>query len=451
MEAAQIETKRKKKRKDHSPYVEPDSEATEIETKKMKKRKHHISEIETQLESETQFETKEKERESVQATIQVIQGHQDKTAPLVGYFSSRFDPQKNDASVRVFRKKDKRFELVVSPNGSNVDFVGSSHPEEAETGQSCSHYCLGVLDKETRMLKIVPIASEKIFRLVPRVRSLDKSENEPSSLSKEEVPKDMAIRRRVLTESFGTNKSMARDKKSEILKQKEDPQFQEVMDQKIQAVPINKEALKSATAPSAGRNIPPHDTSATTVEEAYPLDKIILNHDWKHLYDIYELVDDGKEVSSESYPTFVCNRIQKYKEIEDQAEKEKIACILSYITHLIKFKDQNSMDGHKLAKYHKFPSFIRQKLVLMFCDAESNRLSVEKNALLISYVLVLTLFCDGFRSDFSDIAKDLRLNSSELRSHYGNLGCKIVRENKSSLATLSVPLEFPKLGQRRRR
>jgi len=123
-------------------------------------------------------------------------------------------------------------------------------------------------------------------------------------------------------------------------------------------------------------------------------------------------------------------------------EKKRLSCIFSYITHLLKFKDQHSMDGAASARNHQFPSIIRQKFFEMF-NPETRRLSVDKIDLLISYVLVLTLYADDFRTFPADVSNDLRMNPATVKSHYRNLGCKMEREKNKYLVTLSVPLEFP--------
>lgn len=125
--------------------------------------------------------------------------------------------------------------------------------------------------------------------------------------------------------------------------------------------------------------------------------------------------------------------------------------ILSYITHLIRFKDRHSMDGVSSAKHHKLPSLLSQKFATMFASSEDKRIPDEKRNLLISYVLVLSLFVDDFRSDPSDIARDLRMNPVSLRTHYEYLGCKFVRENQMLIATLSLPLQFQTNKRKRRR
>lgn len=51
--------------------------------------------------------------------------------------------------------------MVVSPTGSNVDFVGTNYSGEATAGQQC-RYAVGVFDKEAQTLKIVPVACDKV-------------------------------------------------------------------------------------------------------------------------------------------------------------------------------------------------------------------------------------------------------------------------------------------------
>ncbi|KAK1357328.1 hypothetical protein POM88_050584 [Heracleum sosnowskyi] len=90
----------------------------------------------------------------------------DKISPLVGYFPTNFDPFKDSgdsSEVNVYQnvKRSSRFQVVVKPRGSEVNFVGTNYSGEAAAPQLCT-YALGVLDKDTQTLKIVPITSNKI-------------------------------------------------------------------------------------------------------------------------------------------------------------------------------------------------------------------------------------------------------------------------------------------------
>lgn len=137
--------------------------------------------------------------------------------------------------------------------------------------------------------------------------------------------------------------------------------------------------------------------------------------------------------------------------LQDETEKQKVSCVLSLLTHFVKFKDMNSMVGFDSAKDHRFPGIIRQKCKSLFKDHESDKIPIDKINLLIRYVLVLSLHVDKFKTDPEDIAKDLRVSKVDLRKQFVNLGCKFERDNTVLLATLPVPLEFPQVMRKRRR
>lgn len=402
--------------------------------------------------------SKKKKKTKLNVTIQTQNEQPGKLAPLVGYFPSGFDPTNNGSNpgnppdIRVYRnqKRAKRLELVVSPNGSNVDFVGTNYSGEAAAGRMCS-YALGVLDKETKKLKIVPIAANKIFRLEPRVRTTQKPDKEPVTPAKAELTVAERVEQlNSLTNLYGTKTAIKQARKATLLRPSEDADTHQGIDKLLQETAIDKEALTS-TAADASRTIPPHDLSATTPERAYPLEKIILKGEWDYLKDILELLQNGKEINLYNYPSFVCNRVSRLDVIEDEAEKMRRFGILSYITHLVNFKDQHSLDGFSSSKQHKIPSMLKQKFSKMFVDSDKGRLSDEKIGSLVSYVLVLTMFIDEFETDFVDIARDLKMSAMKLRPYLENLGCQFKTKNKVTMAILPVPLKFPTLRKRRRR
>ncbi|KAL6218105.1 hypothetical protein ACLB2K_011322 [Fragaria x ananassa] len=324
-------------------------------------------------------------------------------APLVGYFPSGFDPDPNSTNVGVFRHKQRggtRLQLVVTPeNEAKVDFVATSYAGEAQAGEYCS-YGLGIFDKATRTLKIVPIANNK-------------------------------------------------NKKMQMLKRENDPDAHNDLDIIKQCMTTTEDLLEASEGHMV-RNTPPFNASATTPQEAYPLDKIISTGEWKFLQDIHKPLKGESEL-----PQFVRNRIHKLQQIEDEDKKNKLTCIFSYIMHLIKFNDLHSKERQGIssekassAKAHRFPGIIRDKFASMF-DAVSGSLSTEKRNLLISYVLVLTLFGDEFQISLTDIATDLRMKSPDLRKHYEALGCKVSKKNNLLTVTLPVPLQFPSLKRKR--
>ena len=146
----------KKKKEDTQPQTPVEEEDEEYIEKKKKKSK--------------------KKKEEIDVKIETMREHPEKISPIIGYFPSGFDPLKDRAvhgqdeesdsqqhRVKVYRhvKRNNRLQMVVSPNGSQVDFVGTSYLGEATAPQVCT-YALGVLDKETQTLKIIPVAANKV-------------------------------------------------------------------------------------------------------------------------------------------------------------------------------------------------------------------------------------------------------------------------------------------------
>jgi DNA-directed RNA polymerase I subunit RPA49 len=380
-----------------------------------------------------------------------------KLSPLVGYFPTGFNPYGGDIQpkVGVFRhqRRSTRLELVVNSNCSNgVDFVGTNYLGEATAAQVCT-YALGVLDKVTNSLKMVPIAGNKIFRLEPKIASAGVTDNNESPEITKEKPTMQETIEKIndLTQRYSTKKTINKVKKNKSLRQEQDAKSQAMLEEQLRNEEINEKAFETAGNEGEGRNIPPYDLSATSPEKAYSLDKIILKGEWDYLVDILHLSQEGDQLNPELYPSFVIRRVYKLDQIKDEEIKQRLACMLSYITHLVKFKDKHSMDGFASAKHHKIPNIFSVKFSEMFGNSDSKRLADEKRDLIISYILVLTLFVDDFRTDPSDIAKDLRMSNVQLRPHWEQLGCKIFKEEKADMVKLSVPLKFQTLRRKRRR
>lgn len=148
------EKERRKKKKTTTPLEEEQELA------------HKYREIEDGNQSKAEEEPK------LDVKIQTLGENPDKLSPVLGYFPSGYDPLEHqrkggeseaEVKVKLYRnvKMTKRMELVVSPVGSSVDFVGTNYSGEATAPQLCT-YGLGVLDKSTQTLRIVPVAGNKV-------------------------------------------------------------------------------------------------------------------------------------------------------------------------------------------------------------------------------------------------------------------------------------------------
>ncbi|KAL4179717.1 hypothetical protein AMTRI_Chr13g88690 [Amborella trichopoda] len=433
---------------------------------------------------------RERKRKKLKVELDVAEALDSYIAPCVGYFPSGFDPlrhNKNDGELKIkaYRAvpnyKSWCMQVVVSPEGSNVDFVGTNYTGEAAVSQSCS-YALGVLDKEKQILTVVPIAGDKVFRMEPRVRGLqyeDAVYEEPK-----EVENTPQIKRsdkiRNLTLNFGTRQAKHSSmKRAAAFMKEEDLGTQEGLEAyvsevgKSTSVMTKTEALYQATK-QVVRNIPPYDTEATTPDKAYLLDKIISPNEWAELSDVMELVEVGScgasalkfKMQNDYYPCFVRNRVGNIKKVHDIEEKKKLACIFSYITHLLEFlalQTENELlrrllkaqsqaiydlgeEGKKIfGAGFRIPGMVLVNFLNTFFADRKEKFTKEKNDMVISYILVLTLFADGFTTDPSDICKDLKMKLPTLRKSYLELGCKLSTAKTGSIVTLPAPLKFPTL------
>lgn len=113
------------------------------------------------------------------------------------------------------------------------------------------------------------------------------------------------------------------NKKYDSLRQNQDPRSEQDLDKSLEDVKINTEALDAGS--TNARNIPFHDMSASAPEKAYPLEKIIEKGEWDYLGDLLNITQ-GSEVTPDDFPIFVCNRVNKLKDI-------KVCILLS--THFI--------------------------------------------------------------------------------------------------------------------
>ncbi|AEE75443.1 unnamed protein product [Arabidopsis thaliana] len=405
-------------------------------------------------------ETEDENEEDKRVTLKVTQVAErpDRISPIVAYFSTGYDPCKVDPKtgkrvhetpkVTVYKHKDdskKRIQVVVSPPGARVEFVGTNYTGEQAAMQT-NTYRVGVFNREAKTLRILPVAHNKIIRLEPRVKAQETNEEEASGSA---VVKELEELKTGERDRYNTKKAVTRDKKKRALYMGDDAATQKVLDGKLSELGVNTAALEG-TSSTVARNIPPYNTAATTANEAYPLEKIIEKGDWSFLEDIYWLLQQETEAATEAYPVFVRNRLYRLRDIKDDMKKQTVCGAATLLTHLVKFKDRNSMNGYDSAKDHKMPDIFRQKFNSMFKDSESDRIPVDKINLLISYVLVLSLHVDNFMTDPEDIAKDLRISTVELRKHFLQLGCKFLKQNSTTVATLPTPLNFPEVNRRRR-
>ncbi|KAL8120449.1 uncharacterized protein LOC141724755 isoform X4 [Apium graveolens] len=358
---------------------------------------------------------KRKKNKATDIKIQTLIKQSENISPIVGCCPTCFHPLKESLVHKVQEYENTKFESL-------------SQKQEPVSEKDLEKSLEQNMKLESLSQKQDPILNKDLEKSLEQNTKLE-------FLSQKQDP----ISNKVL------KKSLEQNAKLESLSQKQDPMSNKDLEKSLGQVKEKTKALK-ANGNTSFRNIPFYDKSASTPDKAYPLEKIIEKEEWDCLGDLLNF-PPGAKLTPDAYPIFVCNRVQKLEDIKDESEKRTVAGVLQYITHLIKYKDHHSHEC-KPGKSHKFPSIIEEKFRTIFNEPSSRSLWLKNRKLLISYVLVLTLFVDGYQSDTFDIAKDLRLNIVELKKQYERLGCKIVDDESVLLVTLPAPLESPILNNR---
>ncbi|KAJ7552742.1 hypothetical protein O6H91_06G068500 [Diphasiastrum complanatum] len=320
--------------------------------------------------------------------------------------------------------------------------------------------------------------------------------DEVNEIKEEVTAETLRAKRNLLLTAFGTQRSRLRMQRYErgIVKGEALGNSKEIHNLLLDAsqntsLMTNKEVLAQANA-GVVRNIPPYDISATSPENAYPLDKIITQEDWSSLV-VKELMKAARKQDAEEalrkekgYSNFILNRLHKLRVEGDSKGNERRAHMMLYLQYLLSFfnipqhvlarasdpwgatgmfQDAKAVD---LGSLLGMPPTITAKLLKLFTE---NGKSTSENTfrrhrshehinLLISYILVLGLKIDSFEMDPYDLAVELKMTISQIRPHFLELGSKFetlkptekdtidVNSNKMKYkVTLPVPLQFPKL------
>lgn len=459
---------------------------------------------------------RKKKRRKLDVVMDFLPSQDALSCPFVGYFPSGFDPTQYDArplsknghletglNVSAYqnteRYKTKQYQLVVTPPHGSVDFVGTNYLGEGAMWQP-GNYALGVFDKESQTLKLVPLGGTKVLRMEPRVRGLDYGDSIPEAVPVAPSSKEIMLQKKnLLTSTFGTQKSRVRLNRKERGHVKE-----EALGDKAEigrlfekagtnlSILTSQEALQRVNA-AVTRNIPPHDATATTPDRAYLFNEIITLEEQNSLSDVTSLIaaarnpDKARELCEENlYPDFVIKHLHKLNIENDEEGNTKRAVIMSYIRHLLAFYnlprpliksivdpvgyrgDYNSSKAIDLRSHSNIPNAVAVKILKLFTtidrtrDEEVRIQTVDNRNLLISYILLLGLMLDNYKADPFDLALELKMTISKLKPHYMELGCKYQvlkgkdRPERDSLqrlykVVLRVPLEFPQMTTNTRR
>eukprot|EP00771_Trimastix_marina_P000154 gnl/Trimastix_PCT/1162.p1 GENE.gnl/Trimastix_PCT/1162~~gnl/Trimastix_PCT/1162.p1 ORF type:complete len:503 (-),score=185.04 gnl/Trimastix_PCT/1162:68-1576(-) len=332
-------------------------------------------------------------------------------------------------------------------------------------GARSSSYMLGVMNRKTRRLELVPVPH--IYALKQRIKGED------------DAIKDLDEKLRVeeLTLRFG----------SKVRKQTRQKRIAYSLEDKTistQSSGMSVEALATQTAQQqqesggaeeldeqAVAGVPPHDMEAVHPVNAYPIDRLIppaIRETLPYL-PLINLASNpeilAERAKSNQHSHFVMEHIARLPSRPEE-EQEDAARLLCYITYLWRFYHCHNgliARGAKAVQQHiGAPAPVVKHLLNTFAvrvhttaDLQvSYSLPPRSATKIVLHLVTVALHVDKFETNPQSLAIDLNmaLTNQGILRYYRALGCKIVlrrsmvqgvEKSREHVVTLPVPLKFP--------
>lgn len=207
--------------------------------------------------------------------------------------------------------------------------------------------------------------------------------------------------------------------------------------------------------------LPPFDTNATQLEDAYDLKAILTPMDVKALGTYVaglhkHMQGDADDLQTRHkktpFSSFVLRHLRSLRQMDAKSQKRLMPRV-AYIQALLKLcaMPRRIKDVEKVAKPPLLPLGLLERALQKFREADENgswsQTKFLKDKLLLC-VCVLALGLENYSLDPKLLAGDVGTSVQKLKDLLKELGCvpKIVKENgekSKRLMVLQVPLKFP--------
>ncbi|KAI5119569.1 hypothetical protein M0805_005633 [Coniferiporia weirii] len=356
--------------------------------------------------------------------------------------------------------------IAVAGETDSVEFYSTSESADAAVG---CRYLIGVRNKKTNVLTLRPAPIQIFAR---RVKALKDLAPAPSSSAAERIEQ-----RNTLGETFGTRKAQKairaaeRNKVDVSAMEGVTGHIQDSIDANTKSLPTQDEAKVIA---DSSRHIPPHDVDATSPEDVYKLHDIIPEAEFNAIpiNDILSAKSLEERMSYMPYKRSDWIRQHVSSIFSAPKPNKKQIKIALYIACLIAFRSCasklcNDKEGLQ-QRLEGMPLIIIDGILARFTETLRGSTQVtfttDNQDSLMTHTFALCLHLDGFASDTTLIAADLREPVQKINQYFKLLGCKVEKLSAAETsrlglaaafagnkrAVLHVPLEFPKARIKRR-
>jgi hypothetical protein len=369
--------------------------------------------------------------------------------------SLAFDLHSKEEEGGGSKNKRRKKKLLVVGGNERVDYWGK--PNEAL--DYCRYY-VGLRDPNSEEVVLYPTTQPITMRQQVSAGPVEGDEQ----MADQEMT--AAQRRTTLVNEFGSKKKRAAVKSVESNTIRSESvaggrallgALKKSLDKKpaASATGSRKPGLKDAAdiaADEARRAfLPRYDQAAECAAEVYDLSSIVSAEAEEAV--LREARAATTEDAAEEWAqasAHVRQRLPTRPDLGDEAARQQFARLL-FLSYMVSFSKTRASirDIHKDCKDCGIPEFILRGLLISFSQVDTSGAGGDKpvhirtNALkdrLHVHTLCLALILEGCRLDFTTLAKDLGISPQHAGKLLKELGCQV----KGGVATLSVPVEFPR-------
>ncbi len=342
---------------------------------------------------------------------------------------------------------------------------------------------MGILDHTSGEIRIHPI--ESIYHMKCVIEH--QSEKDTALLESSHDGQSTWQRRKDLLSAFGSKKvqrEQARNESNVVdevsvkggaamkkLLEKNASNIQQIEGDK-------KDATFLAMQSTRESYMPPFDLSATTIEEAYPIEKLIPAGDTSELEEQFKSLktelqegtlgqgtsEEGQQPPKELWPNYITSllgRLPKKTDISDKKEyirlKNKIIRIL-YLRNLLLLHSRPTMlKGHDIVKTLStslnIPIGLVNGMLRSFATKEGKntymRDQLQQDKLKM-HIFVLALSLNSYNMRIGRLCEVMNIPSEKAQAYFKELGCVVTappskEKSEGHNAALKAPLVFPKL------
>ncbi|KAG8935193.1 DNA-directed RNA polymerase I subunit rpa49 [Tulasnella sp. 417] len=352
----------------------------------------------------------------------------------------------------------------VRGSSDTVEYMSDQTDVEINYGQA-SQLVVGVYDRTTNTVTLCPTTAHVIER---------SPINPPGSGSApltSPVGLGYHATRAALGQAFGNSK--AKRAIADYEKRTIDPR---AVSMTINAMQDNIGAateLLSAEAQNTSQPVIPVNSSATTVDEVYPLQTVVSTAELSSL-DVDNLLSSPLGKRSALLPTrsiwatSMISRMGSKPSIQELQILVYVACLIGLFRQMARSTERRRIEEHNPS----IPSIVLDGFYERFTQSTRSGqqpvMTFSHQVKLISHIVVLCLRLEHWVMDLQRIREDLGIDDTKMKTHFEAIGCKITRKSSAhrsaiagqpetddaetvKVAVLECPPTFPTSRIRKRR